>query len=105
MVDVLDYMIDKRIGSDSADAYKKIAAFFEKEMKDLPKAEAILRRGIDHLSASESLGLELKKLQRTYSDFERRVALEAEKARITVKSCYKRADGRRVGGELELEQR
>ena len=52
MVDVLDYMIDKRIGSDSADAYKKIAAFFEKEMKDLPKAEAILRRGMDHLSAS-----------------------------------------------------
>ena len=69
-------------------------------MKDLPKAEAILRRGIDHLGSRESLGLELKKLERIYSDFEKRVAAEAERARIAVKSCYKRADGRRIGCKL-----
>ena len=105
MVDVLDYMIEKRVGSESADAYIKIAAFFEKKMKDLPKAEAILRRGIDYLGSRESLGLELKKLERIYTDFEKRVAVEAERARIAVKSCYKSADGRRIGCKLELEKR
>ena len=51
-------------------------------MKDLPKAEALLRRGIDHLSTTESLGLELKKLERVYSAFEKRMAVEADKARL-----------------------
>ena len=82
MADILDYMLEKRIGVDLASAYEKIANFFEKEMKDLPKAEAILRRGLDHLGKSESLGLELKKLERVYTGFERRAAAEAERARI-----------------------
>jgi len=56
------------------------------ELKDLCKAEALLRRGLDHLAKSDSLALELKKLDRVYTSFERRAAAEALKARRAIQA-------------------
>ena len=71
--DVLDFMLDKQIGVDFASAYIKVAEYAEHRVRDLRKADAILRRGLSHLGAKEQLGKELARLEADYSKFGRRI--------------------------------
>ena len=51
--DVLDYMLEKHIGADFADLYNTVAVYAEDKMKDLRKADAVLRQGLSYLSSQE----------------------------------------------------
>ena len=54
--DVLDYMLDKGIGVDFADLYTAISAYAEDKVKDIRKAETILRKGLNYLSSNDKTG-------------------------------------------------
>ena len=82
--DVLEYMAKKGIGADFASSYEKIARYFEINQKDLIKAEALLRQGINHLQSNEAYALELKKLQQICRDFVKRTKEEAAKVRRVI---------------------
>ena len=60
--DVLDYMLEKKIGCDLASSYTKIASYIETKVKDMRKAEETIRKGLDYLSQSEKLSKEYKSL-------------------------------------------
>lgn len=77
-------MAEKGIGADFTSSYEKTATYFETTQKDLIKAEALLRRGLDHLAINEAHALELKKLQRVYQAFEKRTKKEVEKVRRVI---------------------
>ena len=85
--DVLEYMAQKGIGADFASSYEKIAKYFETNQKDLIKAEAHLRQGINHLRSDKAFALELKKLQRVQSEFEKRAKKEADQVRRVIHDC------------------
>jgi len=53
--DVFDFMVSKGIGSDSATCYIEIASYLEHSLKDLSKAEALLRKGLDYLGKHKDL--------------------------------------------------
>ena len=60
--DVLDYILEKKIGCDFASSYTKIAQYIETKVKDMRKAEETIRTGLNHLSQSEKLSKEHKSL-------------------------------------------
>ena len=72
--DVLDYMLEKQIGANFADLYGAVAGYAESKMKDLRKADAVLRKGLSYLSSKERLlGEQFRKLELIYEKFEKRV--------------------------------
>ncbi len=71
--DVFDFIIDKRIGADYSSTYIQIADYVEKKVQDLSKAESLLRKGKDHFIKQDSLLVELKKIEKVYQEFEKRV--------------------------------
>ena len=60
--DVLDYILEKKIGCNFASSYIKIAEYKETKVKDLRKAEETIRTGLNYLSQSEKLSKEYKRL-------------------------------------------
>ena len=66
-------MLEKKIGADFASVFEKTSSYFELKLKDLRKADLVLRRGIEHMASQEGLALELKRLRRAYAAFEKRV--------------------------------
>ena len=62
--DVFDYMLEKKIGTDFASVYIKIASYIENKAKDLRKAELTLRNGITHLATKDELKKELARVER-----------------------------------------
>ena len=48
--DILDYMLEKKIGADLSSSYINIADYIENNVKDLRKAELTLRNGLTHLT-------------------------------------------------------
>ena len=48
--DVLDYILEKKIGSDFASSYTNIAEYIETKVKDMRKAEETIRTGLNYLS-------------------------------------------------------
>ena len=64
--DVLDFMLEKCIGTNLASLYLELSKFAENKVKNLRKADSVLRKGLTHLSHDESLKKELAKLERAY---------------------------------------
>ena len=48
--DVLDYILEKKIGSEFASSYTNIAEYIETKVKDMRKAEETIRTGLNYLS-------------------------------------------------------
>ena len=72
--DVYDFIVDKGIGTGFASTYITISDYLEHSIKDLSKAESLLRRGKEYMMTHESsLKFELAKLEKAYASFERRV--------------------------------
>ena len=60
--DVLDYILEKKIGCNFASSYIKISEYKETKVKDLRKGEETIRTGLNYLSQSEKLSKEYKRL-------------------------------------------
>lgn len=72
--DVLDYIVEQKIGANFASTYSHVAKYIEQGQKDLKKAEKTLRMGITYLASKEEFLSELRRLERDYESFERRVS-------------------------------
>ena len=72
--DVLDFIIEKKIGVIYASTYSTVASYAEKAQKDLKKAEKTLRLGMTYLGARKELEAERRRLEFEYESFERRIA-------------------------------
>ena len=72
--DVFDYILEKKIGSDFATSYIKIAEYIEMKAKDMRKAEMTLRNGYEYLASRPDLSKELARLELANENFCRRVS-------------------------------
>ena len=84
--DVFDYILEKKIGSDFATCYIKIAEYIEMKAKDMRKAEVILRNGYEYLASRADLSKELARLELANENFCRRVSKDKLYVNKTVKS-------------------
>ena len=73
-------MLEKQIGANFADLYGAVAGYAESKMKDLRKADAVLRKGLSYLSSKERLlGEQFRKLELIYEKFEKRVEEQTDR--------------------------